>query len=199
MKINEYVLEWNPFQYTIPSPSKYNSAVITHASIGYFSWGSTVVGKRIELLWYDMSAKQYERFRNFYSSVSTPLIWYPQHANAIFYTDTNSPVNGTVTGAISGAHAVISSFGISGIGANTWDVMNTAFITSVSSGAAFILPEVITSSSGIATLTSVDVIPNFSIEIMDLQGSYVEFLGHNEPFRKNVKMDILIKGINSWP
>jgi hypothetical protein len=197
MKINNCTFEWKPWQYTIPESVKSNAVVLTHTSIGYFSWGASVVGKRVELIWSDMSSKQYEKLRSLYISTS-PLVWYPEHANAIFYTDTNSPVSGTVTGAISGAHAAISSFGISGIGADTWDVMNTAYVTSISS-TPFQDNEVITGGGGISTLTSTDVIPNYNIEILDLQGNYIEWKGHPEPFRKNIKMDIIIKGIYSWP
>jgi hypothetical protein len=197
MKINSYIFDWKPWQYTIPDASKSSAVVLTHTSIGYFTWGNFIAGKRVELDWLDMSSKQYGRLQYLYTS-SDPLIWYPEHANAIFFTDTSSVPSSSVTGQISGASASISSLGLSGISADIWDQMNTAYVTNISS-TPFKPPEIITGGSGIATLTGTDVVPNFNIEILDLQGSYIEFKGHPEPFRKNVRMTILLKGIYSWP
>jgi len=49
----------NPTSMTLVRPDKKNAVVETYSSVAYFSWGASIVGKIIELVWDFMSTSNF--------------------------------------------------------------------------------------------------------------------------------------------
>ena len=76
MQLGAYPFDWLPSDMTIIKPDKYCSEVLTYSSIGFFSWGVTIVGKRITLRWNYMSVAQYEALHTLYAA-DVPVVFDP--------------------------------------------------------------------------------------------------------------------------
>lgn len=62
MSLGAYVFPDNPSQVSaLMTPIKHAAAVKTYTSVAYFSWGSSVVGKVIDLYWGYMTIAQYDQ------------------------------------------------------------------------------------------------------------------------------------------
>lgn len=61
MKLDAYDFSWQPDSWTIPKHEKYYGKVLTYESAGYFSFGTSIIGKEIILSWDFMSIAQFNQ------------------------------------------------------------------------------------------------------------------------------------------
>lgn len=66
-----YTFAKAPTEMTPLKAIRYNAHMLTYSGVDHFSWGATIVGKRIELSWPWLSSAQYEKFQTFYESDNT--------------------------------------------------------------------------------------------------------------------------------
>lgn len=69
MILGSYTFALNPSSFSgIYEPNKLTAIVQTYSSVGYFNWGTKIIGKVIKLEWDYMSAEQYESLRAMYEA-----------------------------------------------------------------------------------------------------------------------------------
>ncbi len=78
--LNSYEFEWNPDRWTIPKPEKFSAHVLTYQSVGYFSFGLSIVGKEIILEWDWMTLDQWNELDMIYQS-DAGCVWVPGDGN----------------------------------------------------------------------------------------------------------------------
>lgn len=61
----------DPGAMTMIRPDKVCAAVQTYSGVAYFSWGSTIVGKEIELSWNGMPSTQFDALQAIYVADTT--------------------------------------------------------------------------------------------------------------------------------
>ena len=76
MTLGGYLFDWNPDQFGILKEEKYTGVVLTYGSIGYFSFGTSIVGKQILLEWNWMKQSQFDTLNGLYLSDESK-IWIP--------------------------------------------------------------------------------------------------------------------------
>jgi hypothetical protein len=59
MELGTYVFDWNPDRWTIPKEEKFCGRVLTYSSVGFFSFGVSIIGKEILLEWDWMPVAQF--------------------------------------------------------------------------------------------------------------------------------------------
>jgi hypothetical protein len=72
-----YTFPWKPDKFGIPHPDLYKSLVRTWNTAVYFSWGTGIIGKNIELSWIWMSEDQWDELDAMYRA-NTPVTWDPE-------------------------------------------------------------------------------------------------------------------------
>jgi hypothetical protein len=60
MSLNGYDFPWAPDRWTIPKADKFTGRTLTWSSAGFFSFGSSIIGKEIVLEWDWMSREQFD-------------------------------------------------------------------------------------------------------------------------------------------
>lgn len=74
----------NPGWMTIIRPDRYSSYVLTYSSVGFFSWGSSIIGKEVLLKWNAMPTAQYEDIQDLWES-DTEVIFDPKDDEGNIY------------------------------------------------------------------------------------------------------------------
>jgi hypothetical protein len=191
VKLGGYTFDWNPETFTLPQAEKSTGKVKTYSSIAFFSWGLSLAGKEISIEWDWMSVDQYERLRALFEA-NTAVVWDPQSKVRLFHgTVGNGPfVSGkTLSGATSGATGTIAEV----VSDSPW---NFLVMTSVTGG--FQAGETVTDNSfpsKSTVLTSVEAFDTYNVEILSLEGKLFEEIGTNMPYRKDIRMRLLVLGV----
>ncbi len=71
-----YEFDWNPDRWTIPKAEKFYGKVLTYESVGYFSFGVSIIGKEIVLEWDWMGLVQWNQLDILFQS-DVGYIWTP--------------------------------------------------------------------------------------------------------------------------
>ena len=66
MKLDTYTFAWTPDNWDPPIPRKRQASVLTMEGVGYFSWGTEIIGKEIDLEWNFVSLTQYDALEALY-------------------------------------------------------------------------------------------------------------------------------------
>ena len=74
----------NPGWMTIIRPDRFCSYVLTYGSVGFFSWGLSVIGKEVHLKWNVMSVAQYEDIQNLWET-DAEVIFDPKDGESLTY------------------------------------------------------------------------------------------------------------------
>jgi hypothetical protein len=74
----------NPSWMTIIRPDRYSSHVLTYTSVGFFSWGVSVIGKVIELKWNAMSIDDYEDIQDLWEA-DAEVVFDPKDGESLTY------------------------------------------------------------------------------------------------------------------
>jgi hypothetical protein len=74
----------NPYSMTIIRPDRFCSHVLTYSSVGFFSWGSSIIGKEVLLKWNVMPIDQYEDIQDLWEADAT-VIFDPQDGENLTY------------------------------------------------------------------------------------------------------------------
>ncbi len=78
--LGSYQFEWNPEKWTIPRKEKYYGKVLTYESVGFFSFGMSIVGKEIVLEWDWMSLEQWNELDTLFQA-DAGCVWLPGDGN----------------------------------------------------------------------------------------------------------------------
>ena len=190
MKLGGYTFDWNPDTFTLPQPEKSTGKVKTYSSVAFFSWGVSLLGKEISLEWDWMGVDQYERLRSLFEA-NAPVVWDPEGKVRIFHgAVTNGPFlpAKTLTGATSGATGTIGE-----VASDTpWNFLVMTGVTG-----SFQAEETVTDNSvpaKSASLTSVEAFGTYNVEVLSLDGKLFEEIGTNMPYRKDIRMRLLVLG-----
>ena len=188
MKLGGYTFDWNPDTFTLPQPEKSTGKVKTYSSVAFFSWGLSLLGKEISLEWDWMGVDQYERLRSLFEA-NAPVVWDPEGKERIFHgAVTNGPFlpAKTLTGATSGATGTIGE-----VASDTpWNFLVMTGVTG-----SFRAEETVTDNSvpaKSASLTSVEAFGTYNVEVLSLDGKLFEEIGTNMPYRKDIRMRLLV-------
>jgi hypothetical protein len=189
MKLGTYTFEIDPDQFTIPRPQKYSASVKTYFSVAFFSWGMSIIGQEILLEWDLMRCDQFNMLDAIFQadvqaewdSQITPKIFHGPVANGPFVAGK------TLTGNASGATATASKV-----------LEAESYLEFAPIALNFQVGEVFHDDSApqkSATITSIEKVPKYTVEVKTLDGKYVEPAGPQVAFRKEVKMILLIMGV----
>lgn len=66
----------DPFSMDMIRPEKICQSVLTYSSVQYFSWGSTIVGKQVNLRWNAMPSTMFDALDTLYTN-DTVILWDP--------------------------------------------------------------------------------------------------------------------------
>ncbi len=191
VKLGAYTFDWNPDVFTLPQAEKSLGKVKTYSSIAFFSWGLSLAGKEISIEWDWMGVDQYERLRSLFEA-NASVVWDPEAKVRLFHgAVTNGPFvpAKTLTGATSGATGTIGQV----VSDTPWNFLVLASVTG-----SFHAGETVTDNSvpaKSAVLTSVEAFQTYNVEILSLDGKLFEEIGTNMPYRKDIRMRLLVLGI----
>lgn len=188
MKLGSYTFMWVPDKFTIPKQDKFNALVLTYSGVEFFSWGCDIVGKRIDLEWKWMGHEQFRQLQKLLED-DEEKTWYPETPARLWYENAvNHPfaVGKTLIGDTSLVYRTITAVDT---------VYNNITVGSVGSyieGENFhddSLPQ----KTGIITV--LEMLPNYTINILSLDGEYFENMQTNFIWRENVVMTIAIMAV----
>ena len=190
MKLGGYTFDWNPDTFTLPQAEKSLGKVKTYSSVAFFSWGLSLAGKEISLEWDWMGVDQYERLRSLFEA-NAPVVWDPEGKVRIFHgAVTNGPFLPAkiLTGGTSGATGTIGEVASD----SPWNFLVMTGVTG-----SFLAGETVTDNSvpsKNATLTSIEAFQTNTVEIVSLDGKLFTEIGTNMPYRKEIRMRLLVLG-----
>lgn len=93
MRLGPYDFEWNPTQYDIPKEDKTYSVVQTYESVAFFSWGTSIIGKEIELEWDRMKEEQFDQLQTLLEA-DQETVWTPISGEVTAYNVELCQLNG---------------------------------------------------------------------------------------------------------
>jgi hypothetical protein len=76
MALGTCTLTHYPSAFTQPRPQRSNAHLITYASVAHFSWGVSIIGKIIEVLWHYMPSEQFEELDAVFQG-DAEVVWDP--------------------------------------------------------------------------------------------------------------------------
>jgi len=191
VKLGAYTFDWNPDVFTLPQAEKSLGKVKTYSSIAFFSWGLSLLGKEISIEWDWMGVDQYERLRSLFEA-NTSVVWDPEAKVRLFHgAVSNGPFVPAkiLTGGTSGATGTIGQV----VSDTPWNFLVLASVTG-----SFQAGETVTDNSvpaKSAVLTSVEAFQIYNVEVLSLEGKLFEEIGTNMPYRKDIRMRLLVLGI----
>ena len=186
MKIGGYTMTWAPDRWEVPGRQRFQSFVKTYESGVFFDWGMFIVGTEITLEWDWLPVEEYTRLQEIYELAATQL-WEPGQSDRLFHgIVTNGPfvTTKTITGQTTGAAGTISLVDA-----------DELYIEVTGRSGLFERGEIIQDNSGVpksATVTTVDIIQSYYVEIVDLEGKMLEVVGSDIYYRRQAKMRMLI-------
>jgi hypothetical protein len=84
MVLGTYTFATNPSDATPIEVNRSTANIITYSSVGFFSWGASIVGKIIELTWTYMPADMYSSLKTLEAADAT-IIFDPQDGTSKTY------------------------------------------------------------------------------------------------------------------
>ena len=84
MILGSYTFVQDPIKMDVLGPDKFCSHVQTYSGVGYFSWGTTIVGKVVEMSWDYMRADEYDSLMTLYTA-DAPVVFDPQDGTGKTY------------------------------------------------------------------------------------------------------------------
>jgi hypothetical protein len=190
VKLGAYTFDWNPDVFTLPQAEKSLGKVKTYSSIAFFSWGLSLAGKEISIEWDWMGVDQYERLRSLFEA-NASVVWDPEAKVRLFHgAVTNGPFvpTKTLTGATSGATGTISQV----VSDTPWNFLVLASVTGSFQAGETVTDNSVSAKS--AVLTSVEAFQTYNVEVLSLDGKLFEEIGTNMPYRKDIRMRLLVMG-----
>lgn len=191
MKLGSYTFEWMPDKWTLPKAGRLMDVVKTFTSVVAYSWGVTILGKKITLEWDWMSKTMFEELRKLEES-DAELVWDPEQIAFVWHgVVTNGPfgVGVVVEGSLSGTRATVSE--VDGD-------ENTLKLTD--QDGSFIVGETIT-EIGIPPLASASIVnveqaPPYKVQILFLDGELADVTAFEAQRREKVKLVLSIMAEN---
>jgi hypothetical protein len=186
MKIGGYEMTWPPDRWPVPKKTRHQSFVKTYESGVFFDWGMFVIGGEVILEWDWLPVEEFNRLSEIFELSATQL-WEPDQADRLFHgTVTEGPfvTTAVVTGQTSGATGTISLVD---------EIYSYIEVTGTTG--TFQRTEVIQDDSGTpksATLTTVDQIKSYYVEIIDFAAKMLEVVGTDIFYRRQAKMRLLL-------
>jgi len=188
MKLGSYTFVWEPKNFTEPKADKIYSKVLTYSSVEFFSWGTDIVGKEISITGEWMKEVDFQNLQRLMDD-DEQKTW-DLEAPMRLYHDTvvNAPwvAGKSITGA-GGAVGLISGVNI---------VDDFVIFSSVTGD--FVNLEVIEDDSApqkTSTVTGINIYPNFTVEVLEVNGDLHDGLTVNFPYRENVELKLLIMAV----
>lgn len=189
MILGSYTFEHDPDRWTPPRAKISNAVLETYSSVAYFSWGATIIGLQILMEWDKMTCDQFNRLDLLYQADAS-ITWAPAVVQKLFHGTMNYPpfvAGKTVTGSPSGATGTVSTVYSS---ENYFEVIPLSGV--------FAVGDTITDNSSpakVSTITSIEKVPSYTVQINDLDGKYIEFAGPEIAMRQDVKIILLILAV----
>jgi hypothetical protein len=186
MNIGGYTMTWPPDRFTIPKDTRFQSFVKTFESGVFFDWGFFVVGGGVVLEWDWLPVEEFARLQEIYELAALQL-WEPGQQDRLFHgTVTNAPfvTTKTVTGQVSGATGTVSLVD-----------STKGYIEITGRSGMFQRTETIEDDSApvkSATVTTVDILKNYYVQILDFTGKVFEVVGTDIHYRRQTKMKLLL-------
>jgi hypothetical protein len=84
MSLGAYTLLQNPIEAGVIEKDKSCASVLTYTSVGYFSWGTSIIGKQVILGWNYMRSDQYASLQTLYEA-DVPVVFNPQDGRSRTY------------------------------------------------------------------------------------------------------------------
>ncbi len=84
VSIGSVTLRHNPSRMTLVRPEKHSAAKETYSSVAYFSWGTSIVGKEIDLEWSYMESDEFDDLDDLFKADS-PVVFNPQDGSGKTY------------------------------------------------------------------------------------------------------------------
>ena len=186
MRLDSYTFDFKPDKWTIPRPQKFAATVKTYSGFGFFSWGLSIVGMELLLEWELLSQLQFTKLDE-KLVLDTTLLFEPCAGRLTHGAVTNGPFqeDRIVTGVTSGATATIAMANSTETYLDVVDIVGTFQGTEVIRDNGFSPPIQ-------ATLSAVSV-PKYNVEIISLDGQYVEAVSNLYSIRSNVILHLVIK------
>lgn len=188
MKLGPYTFDWTPELFTIPKYDKFYSAVRTYSSMHYFSWGIDVVGKPVFLNWDWMKEIDFLNLQKLLED-DEQKTWDLEAEDRLYHgTVVNGPfVVGKSIAGVGGAVGVISAV----------NILDNYVVFSAVTG-NFVHGEAIVDDSFVqktSTVTGVNIYPNYTVEVLELNGIYHENLTTNFIYRSNIELKLMIMAV----
>jgi hypothetical protein len=183
MKLGTYTLEWTPDNWTLPKEDRQIDFVKTYSSVAVFSWGATLIGKKLELEWDWMTRKMFEDLA-ILEAADTALTFDPEQKAYLWHgTVTNGPwvVGDMVTGGTSGHTGTIVEVGY-------------GYIVVSGINGKFERDEAISYSSRSATLSNVEQAYPLTVQILSFVGELAGVTAFEAGRREKVKLVLLVMG-----
>lgn len=186
MKLGSYQFIWTPDRFTIPHSDKITSSVLTWESVGFFSWGMHIIGKKIECEWKWMQLEDYEEIRKIVNE-NQQKVWDLEATNRLYY---ESPIETlpliagqTLTGIDSAAIGTIESVN------RITQYIEFSNITSLP-----IIGERMTNvpRGNSIVVKYFEIYPNYNVNILDFYAKYFENLRTDFQYREDVRLDLII-------
>lgn len=77
MVLGAYTFSWNPEKCTVPHETKSSSVVETYGGAVYFSWGTLIVGQKINIEWDWLQEAQWDELQTLLEA-DAEIVWDPQ-------------------------------------------------------------------------------------------------------------------------
>jgi len=77
MTLGNYTFSRNPNKAGIVTPTRFTAKVMTYTGVAFFSWGASLIGKEIQLVWDKCENTQYDAMETIYVN-DLPVLWKPQ-------------------------------------------------------------------------------------------------------------------------
>jgi hypothetical protein len=84
MSLGGYTMTQNPSDMEVITPQRYASDVKTYSSVAFFSWGTTIVGHKVQLHFNYLPVAQYSQFMTLLEADAT-VVWDPQDGGSTTY------------------------------------------------------------------------------------------------------------------
>jgi len=192
MKLGDYTFTWDPDDCDLPLAERRSAVQKTYSSAVFFSWGVVLAGTRVTLLWDWMPAAQFLALRGLYEA-DEATVWSPGQEEKLFLTGiAHGPfvVGEEVEDQTTGATAdVLSVHGT---------IDGDRYLVLTNRVGMFEAGSTIEKTSGSptksATVQTVDILPDYDVEILKVNGDLFETVHTKFIYRRNVTVELLIMG-----
>ncbi len=93
ISIGAVTLRHNPIRMTLVRPEKRSASSETYSSVAYFSWGTSIVGKEIDIEWSYMESDEFDDLDDLFKT-DAPVVFDPQDGSGKTYNVEITRLNG---------------------------------------------------------------------------------------------------------